>query len=174
MSKQSKLGYVQLSVYFIENKLSRKKHVTRVFTELLRRTNYSPVPICTHGRNILYGQCVCGRRELATKLTIGEQSVLTAIKHLVTGGFITLNANNRNTLVTIVNYNNYTTHAEGHINILAELTNTYLEAVQQFQEDSTTSTIYKQSECVQEHLTTFLHKLRIKQQRLTKEDLNVF
>ena len=60
-----------------------------------------------HGHPVKTGQAVIGRKELAARLKISEQSVRTALKHLESTGEITIKPTNKFSVVTIENWAKY-------------------------------------------------------------------
>ena len=74
----------------------------RVFIDILLHTNYEDGEYMGHPVKI--GQCVIGRKELAERLGISEQSVRTALKHLQKTKEITIKSTNKFSIATITNW----------------------------------------------------------------------
>lgn len=76
-----------------------------VFMHLLLTANYKASK--WRGVTIERGQCIHGRKEMADALGISEQNVRTALERLKSTSEITINATNKFSLITIVNYEKY-------------------------------------------------------------------
>lgn len=74
----------------------------RVFIDILLHTNYEDGEYMGHPVKI--GQCVIGRKALAERLGISEQSVRTALKHLQKTKEITIKSTNKFSVVHIVKW----------------------------------------------------------------------
>lgn len=83
----------------------KDSYTKSVFLELLLRANYEPGEY--RGVPIGIGQAVFGRKELAEKLGMSEQSVRTAINHLKTTHEISTKSTNKFTIVTIEKWDLY-------------------------------------------------------------------
>ena len=77
----------------------------RVFIDILLHTNYEDGEYMGHPVKI--GQCVIGRKALAERLGISEQSVRTALKHLQKTKEITIKSTNKFSIATITNWAMY-------------------------------------------------------------------
>lgn len=59
------------------------------------------------GFDIKRGQLITGRSKLAEKTGLSEQEIRTALKHLKSTNEVTIKTTNKNSLITIVNYDLY-------------------------------------------------------------------
>ena len=84
--------------------------VTYVFIRLLIKANYKEKE--WHGITIKRGQFLTSRRELARIMNLSEQRLRTVLNRLESTGEIKIEATQRSTLVTIVNYEFYQSDAE--------------------------------------------------------------
>ncbi|WP_396636313.1 hypothetical protein [Maribacter sp. R77961] len=76
--------------------------VSRLFIHLILRVNYNDKS--WQGVPVKKGQLITSTKHLALELNLSIQQVRTAIKKLVTSGYITTRTTNQYTMVTIVNY----------------------------------------------------------------------
>ena len=81
--------------------------VYRLFTHMLYRANHKAKS--WKGKEIDRGSFVGGRKKLSEETGLSEQEIRTAIKKLKSTGEITTKPTNKNTLYSIVNYDNYQT-----------------------------------------------------------------
>lgn len=77
----------------------------RVFLDILLNANYEDGEY--RGHQIKAGQCVVGRKALAKRLCISEQSVRTALEHLKSTNEITIKSTNKFSIATITNWAKY-------------------------------------------------------------------
>lgn len=77
----------------------------RVFLDILLNANYEDGEY--RGHQIKAGQCVIGRKALAKRLCISEQSVRTALEHLKSTNEITIKSTNKFSIATITNWAKY-------------------------------------------------------------------
>lgn len=79
--------------------------VKGVFLHLLLMANYEPSE--WQGRTLMPGQLVTGRKRLAQDLDFTEQQVRTALLKLKSTNEITIEATNKYSIITIVNWDEY-------------------------------------------------------------------
>jgi len=79
----------------------------RLFVHLIIRANHKDKK--WEGHLVKRGQLITGRKALAKELKISEQSIRTAITHLVATKELTTQPTNRHTIITLVNYDSYQT-----------------------------------------------------------------
>ena len=77
----------------------------RVFVHLLLSASYKEVDY--RGHHIMPGQVVCGRKQLAEELGLGEQTIRTALNHLKSTNEVAIKSTNKFSIVTIVNWAKY-------------------------------------------------------------------
>lgn len=77
----------------------------RLFVHLLLSASYKEVDY--RGHHIMPGQVVCGRKQLAEELGLGEQTIRTALNHLKSTNEVTIKSTNKFSIVTIVNWAKY-------------------------------------------------------------------
>jgi hypothetical protein len=89
-------------------KLENNDH-TKVALQLLLEANWKPTKIMRGGEmiEIPRGSCLVAERKLAKRAGVGRQVCRTAIRLLVTGGFLTRDLTHGFSLITIVNYDTY-------------------------------------------------------------------
>jgi biotin operon repressor len=76
--------------------------VSRLFIHLILRANYNDKS--WQGVPVRKGQLITSTKHLAQELNLSFQQIRTAIKKLITSGYITTRTTNHYTVVTIVNY----------------------------------------------------------------------
>lgn len=95
-------GFVKIHRQITEWGWYKDPCTARVFFHLLLTASYQD---CEYlGKRIMRGQTVTGRKQLSEQLDISEQSVRTALNHLISTGEITMQSTNKYSVITIVNY----------------------------------------------------------------------
>lgn len=79
----------------------------RVFIHLLLSASYKETEF--RGHQIKPGQVVCGRKQLAKELGVGEQTIRTALNHLISTNEITIKVTNKFSIITIEKWGKYQT-----------------------------------------------------------------
>lgn len=85
-------------------------NTTRLFIHLLLKANHKDQK--WHGNLIKRGQLITGRIELSKQTGLSQQQIRTCLSKLKSTSEITSKPTNRNTLITLVNYNNYQDNKE--------------------------------------------------------------
>lgn len=98
-------GYIKLFRTMQEWEWYSDPITKAVFLDLLLNANYKDGRF--KGVEVKRGQVVIGRKAMAERLGISEQSVRTAINHLKSTNELTSKSTNKFTLVTIENYEKY-------------------------------------------------------------------
>lgn len=98
-------GWIKIHRKLLEWEWYTDTKTTRVFLHLLLSANFEDKRF--HGKEVKRGQVIIGRHSLADALGLSEQSVRTAIKHLISTNEITIETTNKFGIVTICNYESY-------------------------------------------------------------------
>lgn len=98
-------NYILLNSDYCSEEWWTDKNAKELFLELLFRTNKQPSKF--RGVDLEAGQCVVGRRVLASALGLGENAVRGALDRLEGYGLITREATTRFSVVTINNYEEF-------------------------------------------------------------------
>lgn len=98
-------GWIKLHRKIAEWEWYNDANTLRLFLHLLINANHEPKR--WHGMVIDKGQIVVGRKDLAKKLKVGEQSVRTSLNRLKSTNEITIKSTNKYSIVTILNWDNY-------------------------------------------------------------------
>jgi hypothetical protein len=102
-------GYVKLYRKILSNPVFKSPELLQLFIYCLLRANHEEgKAFCGNDEiKIVAGQFVTGRFELAKDLKQNESSTYKRLKRLETLHMVALNSNNKNTLVTVVNWELY-------------------------------------------------------------------
>ena len=95
-------GYIKLFRQLTDWEWYTDADTMRVFLHLLLKANHSDHE--WRGIKVLRGQCITGRKELASELKISERRVRTAINHLKSTNEVTIKATSKYSVVTIENW----------------------------------------------------------------------
>lgn len=98
-------GWIKLFRKIIDWEWYRDGNTFRVFVHLLVTANHEPKK--WRGVIVNRGQVVTGRKALAKSLSLSDQEIRTALKHLKSTSEITIEATNKYSLITLVNYEEY-------------------------------------------------------------------
>lgn len=98
-------GYVKLHRKMLNWGWYSDGATMRVFLDILLNANYADGEY--QGHEIKAGQCVIGRKRLAERLGLSEQTIRTALKHLESTGEITIESTNRFSVATIEKWADY-------------------------------------------------------------------
>lgn len=98
-------GYIKLHRKLLEWEWYQDANTFRLFLHLLMKANHKDSK--WQGQLIKRGQLVTGRKTLSVELKMSERSIRTAFDHLIKTKELTSKATNRNTLVTLMNYDSY-------------------------------------------------------------------
>jgi len=99
------IGWIKLHRSLLEWEWYDDVPVRLTFLHLLITANWEDEPF--QGRMIKRGQCITGTLETPRKIGVSKQQFRTAIKKLKLTGEITTESTNKNTLVTLVKYEDY-------------------------------------------------------------------
>ena len=80
-------------------------NVCRLFIHCLMRANHKPKQ--WRGIDVPRGSFITGRKKLAEETKLTEQQIRTALNKLISTNEITIKATNKNSLLTVVKYNDY-------------------------------------------------------------------
>lgn len=102
-------GYVKLYRKILANPVFKSPELLQLFIYCLLRANHEEGKAFSGNDEVTIepGQFVTGRFELAKDLKQNESSIYKRLKRLETLHILALNSNNKNTLVTIVNWELY-------------------------------------------------------------------
>jgi hypothetical protein len=102
-------GYIKLYRKLLDNPIMKKPGMLQLWIYCLLKANHEPGR--THfGKddiNVLPGQFVTGRFELSSALGEKPSTIYKRISALQRSGFLNTKSNNKNTLVTVVNWELY-------------------------------------------------------------------
>lgn len=98
-------GYIKLFRQFQNWGWYDDGNTMRVFLDILLNVNFKPSEY--HGFNLEAGQGIFGRKAMAKRLKLSEQSVRTAIEHLKSTNEITIKSTNKFSIITVVNWELY-------------------------------------------------------------------
>lgn len=98
-------GFIKLYRSFASWEWYQDQNTKSVFIHLLLNANWEDSRY--RGHKVPKGSLVCGRKALAEKLGISEQSVRTALEHLKSTNEITIKPTNRFSIISIVNWEKY-------------------------------------------------------------------
>lgn len=104
-------GYIKLHRKLLEWGWYSDANTFRVFMHLLLTASYEENEF--RGHKLKPGQTVIGRKRLAKDLKMSEQSVRTALQHLISTNEITIKSTNKFTIVTIENWGKYQVDMDG-------------------------------------------------------------
>ena len=100
-----KYGYLKLFRQIVNWQWYKDAGVFRVFLHCLLRANY--VSKNWRGMNIPTGSFVTSYQNLASEIGMSVQNVRTAVKKLVKTGNLSIDSNNRYTIITVNHYSVY-------------------------------------------------------------------
>ncbi len=95
-------GFIMLHRKILDWRWYGDLPVRNVFIHLLLTASFKDTQ--WEERTLKAGQVICGRKELAAQLGLSEQQVRTALAKLQKTGEITIEATNRYSVVTLVNW----------------------------------------------------------------------
>lgn len=98
-------GYIKIWRKTLDSGLLQLPNSLALFVYMLMEATHKPIRYGTV--ELERGQLVTGRHKLSTELGMSEQSVRTALEHLIKFDFVTSKSTNKYTVYTIVNYNKY-------------------------------------------------------------------
>ena len=102
-------GYIKLYRKLLENPIMKKPGMLQLWIYCLLKANHEPGR--THfGKDdidVLPGQFVTGRFELSSALGVKPATIYKRLSALHQTGFCNIKSNNRNTLVTVINWELY-------------------------------------------------------------------
>lgn len=107
------MGFIKLDRSIQKWQWYTKENMLLVWIDLLTSASYEDNYF--EGRLIKKGQVVVGRKKLAEKLHLSEQSIRTCINRLKSTGEITIESTNKYSVITIVKWEDYQT-IPNHIN----------------------------------------------------------
>lgn len=98
-------GWIKLHRRIVNWEWYKEPNTLALFLHLLIKANHKDGS--WKGMDIKRGQLVTGRKVLSSETGLSEQQVRTSLKHLNSTQEIVLQPTNKNTLITLVNYNSY-------------------------------------------------------------------
>lgn len=98
-------GWIKIHRKFLDWEWYTDGHTMRVFIHLLLTASTKDKK--WRGHTVPKGSVVIGRKKLAEKLKIGEQSVRTALKHLELTNEVTIKKTTQFSMITMVNWEEY-------------------------------------------------------------------
>ncbi len=98
-------GYIKLHRKMTDWEWYRDPNTFRVFVHLLLSAQYKETEF--RGHTIKPGQVVCGRKQLAEELGVGEQTIRTALNRLKSTNEITIKVTNKFSIITIEKWAKY-------------------------------------------------------------------
>lgn len=98
-------GYIKLSRALLEWEWHDDPNTLSVWIHLLLKANFKP----TEWRGIILqpGQLITSRASLAKETGLSEREIRTVMNRLKTSGCLTIEATNRYTLVSVVNFSSF-------------------------------------------------------------------
>ena len=112
-------GYIKLYRKILENGIFENAELLKVFVWTILRANAEPAEV--YGRKLKVGQFVTGKLSAAEELQMRPTTVYDRIKKLEKLGYIKLNSNTKNTVITVLKYNSY----QGYDNLKRDLDAVY-------------------------------------------------
>jgi len=101
------LGYIKLYRKLLNNPIMQKPELLQLFIYCLLRANHEPNKTFFGTIDIEKGQFVTGRFELSKDLKVKPSTIYKRLQMLSKSDFLNIESNNKNTLVTIVNWELY-------------------------------------------------------------------
>lgn len=98
-------GYIKIHRKLKDWGWYKDPNTFRVFIHLLLSASYKEE--IYRGHHIMPGQVVCGRKQLAKELGVGEQTIRTALNHLILTNEITIKVTNKFSIITIEKWGLY-------------------------------------------------------------------
>lgn len=98
-------GYIKLYRKILENGIFENAELLKVFVWTILRANAEPAEV--YGRKLKVGQFVTGKLSAAEELQMRPTTVYDRIKKLEKLGYIKLDSNTKNTVITVLKYNSY-------------------------------------------------------------------
>lgn len=98
-------GYIKIHRKMKDWGWYKDPNTFRVFIHLLLSASYKEEDY--RGHHIMPGQVVCGRKQLAKELGVGEQTIRTALNHLISTNEITIKVTNKFSIITIRKWGKY-------------------------------------------------------------------
>lgn len=98
-------GWVKLHRKLISWEWFNDSKMVHLFMYLLLSANHKDNK--WQGKTIKRGQLITGRIQISAATGISQQSVRTCLRKLEDSNIVTIKSTNKNSVITIVNYNNY-------------------------------------------------------------------
>jgi len=98
-------GWVKIHRKLTDWEWFTERHMARLFLYLLLSANHKPKK--WRGTMVGVGQLITGRKALALKTGVSEQSIRTCLARFVSTGEITIKSTNKYSIITICNYSTY-------------------------------------------------------------------
>ncbi len=98
-------GYIKLYRKILENGIFDNPELLKVYVWTILRANSEPKEV--YGRKLKVGQFVTGKLSAAEELQMRPTTVYDRIKKLEKLGYINIDSNTKNTVITVKRYNNY-------------------------------------------------------------------
>lgn len=103
-------GWIKLHRKFIEWEWYKDINTKVIFLHLLLKANHKDQK--WQGLDIKRGQLITGRKSISLETGISEQSIRTSLNKLKSTNEITIHSNNKNSIITILNYDLYQNESE--------------------------------------------------------------
>ncbi len=104
-------GYIKLYRKILDNGIFENAELLKVFVWTIIRANTKPNTV--FGRKLKVGQFVTGKLSAAEELQMRPTTVYDRIKKLEKLGYIKLESNTKNTVITVLKYNSYQGYDNG-------------------------------------------------------------
>lgn len=121
-------GYIKLYRKILDNGIFENAELLKVFVWTIIRANTKPNTV--FGRKLKVGQFVTGKLSAAEELQMRPTTVYDRIKKLEKLGYIKLESNTKNTVITILKYNSYQGYDNGKRDLEAVYERFYTDVMQ--------------------------------------------
>tara|TARA_Y100000114_G_C11746994_1_gene322174 strand:- start:1211 stop:1807 length:597 start_codon:yes stop_codon:yes gene_type:complete len=121
-------GYIKLYRKILDNGIFENAELLKVFVWTIIRANTQPNTV--FGRKLKVGQFVTGKLSAAEELQMRPTTVYDRIKKLEKLGYIKLESNTKNTVITVLKYNSYQGYDNGKRDLEAVYERFYADAMQ--------------------------------------------
>lgn len=103
-------GWIKLHRRFLLWEWYKDSNTKNLFLHLLIKANHKPNNY--QGITVQRGQLVTGRKQLSYEIGLSEQSIRTSLNRLKSTNEITIKTTNKNSIITILNYDFYQSEKE--------------------------------------------------------------
>ncbi len=98
-------GYIKLHRKILDNGIFENAELLKVFVWCILKANSAPAVV--YGRKVKVGQFVTGRVTAAEELRLRPSTVYDRMNKLKQLRYIKIDSNNKNSLITVINYKTY-------------------------------------------------------------------